>query len=142
MFNFLKQKKAFTLVEMGITIVVIGILTAMAMIQTQGIDESTENAMLEDYLQKLNSGAATYLENTGQSPTSFNQFMAVDHAGLDPENNILVPLLYNQNNIEMCGTTIPAVSTTTLTCDGAGLVKRQATYTLTAGMISINISAK
>ncbi len=54
MFNFLKQKKAFTLVEMGITIVVIGILTAMAMIQTQGIDESTENAMLEDYLQKLN----------------------------------------------------------------------------------------
>jgi prepilin-type N-terminal cleavage/methylation domain-containing protein len=134
--------RAFTLIELTVVIAVMGILTSMAMVQTEGIDDSTENALLEDYLQKLNAGAATYLENTGQMPNAFRQFMAVDRDGLDPNNNILVPLLYNRNNVEMCGTSLPAAGSTTLTCQGAGLVKRKATYTLSAGMVSVVISAK
>jgi prepilin-type N-terminal cleavage/methylation domain-containing protein len=137
-----KPLRAFTLIELTVVIAVMGILTSMAMVQTEGIDDSTENALLEDYLQKLNAGAATYLENTGQMPTAFRQFMAVDRASLNPKNNILVPLLYNRNNVEMCGTSLPTVGSTTLTCQGSGLVKRKATYTLTAGMVSVAISAK
>ncbi len=134
--------RAFTLIEITVVIAVMGILTAMAMVQTEGIDDSTENALLEDYLQKLNAGAATYLENTGQPPTDFRQFMAVNRASLNPNNNILVPLLYNRNNVEMCGTSLPTVGSTTLLCQGLGLTKRKATYTLTAGMVSVVISAK
>lgn len=142
MFLRAKQQKAFTLIEMGIVIAVMGILSAMAMLQTESIDESMENAILEDYLQKLNAGAATYLENQGQHPDDFSQFMAVNQAGLDPDNSIVVPLLYNRNNVEICGNAVPASGSTTLTCNGAGLVRRQATYTLTAGMVSIAISSK
>jgi prepilin-type N-terminal cleavage/methylation domain-containing protein len=134
--------RAFTLIELTVVIAVMGILTAMAMVQTEGIDDSTENALLEDYLQKLNAGAAKYLENTGQSPSDFQQFMAIDRASLNPNNNILVPLLYNRNNVEMCGTSLPAVGSTTLLCQGSGLTKRKATYTLTAGMVSVVILAK
>jgi hypothetical protein len=42
----------------------------------------------------------------------------------------------------MCGTVVPDVGSTILTCNGTGLVKRQATYTLTAGMVSIVIAPK
>ena len=142
MFVIANQYKGFTLIEMGVVIAVIGILSVMAMVQTEGIDDSTENALLEDYLQKLNAGAATYLENTGQEPTDFRQFIAIDRASLDHANNILVPLLYNKDNVEMCGTVRPASGTTTLICNGSGLVKRQATYTLTAGMVSIVTAPK
>jgi prepilin-type N-terminal cleavage/methylation domain-containing protein len=142
MFVIANQYKGFTLIEMGVVIAVIGILSVMAMVQTEGIDDSTENALLEDYLQKLNAGAATYLENTGQEPTDFRQFIAIDRASLDHANNILVPLLYNKDNVEMCGTVVPDVGSTILTCNGTGLVKRQATYTLTAGMVSIVIAPK
>jgi prepilin-type N-terminal cleavage/methylation domain-containing protein len=142
MFLHAPKQKGFTLIEMAVVIAVIGTLTAMAMVQTEGVDKNTEEALLEDYLQKLNAGAATYLENTGQSPNDFSQFMAVNQAGLDPDNNILVPLLYNRDNVEMCGTAVPASGSTILTCNGTGLVKRQAIYTLTAGMISIAIFSK
>ena len=134
--------RAFTLIELAVVIAVIGILSVMAMVQTEGMDESMENALLEDYLQKLNAGAATYLEKTGQEPTDFRQFIAIDRASLDPANNILVPLLYNKDNVEMCGTVRPVSGTTTLICNGSGLVKRKATYTLTAGMVSIVIAPK
>jgi len=142
MFVIANQYKGFTLIEMGVVIAVIGILSVMAMVQTEGMDESMENALLEDYLQKINAGAATYLENTGQEPTDFRQFIAINRASLDPANNILVPLLYNKDNVEMCGTVRPVSGTTTLICNGSGLVKRKATYTLTAGMVSIVIAPK
>ena len=142
MFVIAKQHKGFTLIEMGVVIAVIGILSVMALVQTEGMDESTENALLEDYLQKLNAGAAKYLENTGQEPTDFRQFIAANRTSLDPDNNILVPLLYTQRNVEMCGTVRPASGSKTLICNGSGLVKRKATYTLTAGMVSIVIEPK
>ena len=142
MLGLQKHQRAFTLIEMGIVIAVIGILSSMAMLQTEGMDASTEDALLEDYLQKLNAGAATYLETVGEHPPDFQSFMAVDQAGLDADNGILVPLLYNKNNKPLCGTAVPSLNSLTLTCNGSALLKRKATYILAAGMVSVVIMPK
>jgi type II secretory pathway pseudopilin PulG len=143
MFNKAKQN-AFTLIELGIIIAIIGIMSAVAVTQMMDLTGNAEEAVLQDYLSKLNGGAAQYLVATGKRPTKFDDFVAVNNAALDATAiaaGKTVPLLYNKKGQEMCGA---AVSTTaTFTCTGgvnAGLDKGTATYTLTNGVVTAVIS--
>jgi type II secretory pathway pseudopilin PulG len=138
------KQSAFTLIELGIIIAIIGIMSAVAVTQMMDLTGNAEEAVLQDYLQKLNSGAAQYLVSQGKRPTKFSDFVVKDTTELTPTNTAAgktVPLLYNKNGQEMCGA---AVSTTqTFTCEGgvnAGISNRKAVYTMSNGMITAVIT--
>ena len=124
------KQSAFTLIELGIIIAIIGVMSAVAVTQMMDLTGNAEEALLEDYLQKLNSATAQYVAFKGRSPDDFSEFVAVDSASLDPETGLVIPLLYKKNDTSMplCGTTVP--TTTTLTCAGAELKRRTAVYTM------------
>ena len=139
MLNKAKQS-AFTLIELGIIIAIIGIMSAVAVTQMMDLTGNAEEAVLQDYLQKLNTGAAQYLVSQGKRPTAFDDFVVETTDDLTPTNTALgktVPLLYNKKGEEMCGTSVPTDQT--LTCDPTssdGISNRKAEYTMTNGMIS------
>lgn len=143
MLNKAKQS-AFTLIELGIIIAIIGIMSAVAVTQMMDLTGNAEEAVLQDYLQKLNTGAAQYLVSQGKRPTKFSDFMVQNNAALTPANTALgktVPLLYNKLGLEMCGT-VPS-ATQTFTCEGgvnAGIANRKAVYTMTNGMVTAVIT--
>ena len=138
MLNKAKQS-AFTLIELGIIIAIIGIMSAVAVTQMMDLTGNAEEAVLQDYQQKLNSGAAQYLVSQGKRPTKFSDFVGLNQAALTPANvalGITVPMLYNKKGVAMCGATVP--TTVTMTCaPGAtsGLDKANAVYTLTNGAV-------
>ncbi len=141
MLNKAKQS-AFTLIELGIIIAIIGIMSAVAVTQMMDLTGNAEEAVLQDYLQKLNSGAAQYLVFAGKRPTAFSDFVAVDAASLDPATGLVVPLLYNKKNEAMCTTTVPTNQTLTCTpgSTSPGIANREAVYTMTNGMITAVIT--
>jgi type II secretory pathway pseudopilin PulG len=139
------KQSAFTLIELGIIIAIIGIMSAVAVTQMMDLTGNAEEAVLQDYLQKLNSGAAQYLVSQGKRPTKFSDFVVEDTSELTTANvadGKTVPLLYNKNNEAMCTTTVP--TTQTLTCepdtDSPGISNRKAIYTMSNGMITAVIT--
>ncbi|MCE2929991.1 MAG: hypothetical protein LW809_01205 [Vampirovibrionales bacterium] len=142
MLNKAKQS-AFTLIELGIIIAIIGIMSAVAVTQMMDLTGNAEEAVLQDYLQKLNSGAAQFLVSNGRIPLNFDEFMVVDNAALTPANALLgktVPLLYNKKNEHMCGTALPAANTFTCSPANPGLDKATAVYKLTNGAVTAVIT--
>jgi type II secretory pathway pseudopilin PulG len=143
MLNKAKQS-AFTLIELGIIIAIIGIMSAVAVTQMMDLTGNAEEAVLQDYLQKLNTGAAQYLVSQGKRPTKFSDFMVEETEDLTPDNTAdgkTVPLLYNKRGQEMCGTAVP--TDRTLICDPTtsdGISNREAEYTMTNGMITAVIT--
>jgi type II secretory pathway pseudopilin PulG len=143
MLNKAKQS-AFTLIELGIIIAIVGIMSAVAVTQMMDLTGNAEEAVLQDYLQKLNGAAAQFLVVQGRIPQTFDEFMVVDNSELTPDNAAdgkTVPLLYNKRNEDMCGTALP--TTATLECnptDNPGLDKASATYTLTNGAVTAVIT--
>ena len=131
------KQNAFTLIELGVIIAIIGVMSAVAVTQMMDLTGNAEAAVLEDYLQKLNSGSAQFLAYKGRRPTGFGEFMAATNADLDPDTGLVVPLLYSKSGDEMCGTTAPGDDAETLTCDGEGLANRRAVYTLDNGMVTM-----
>lgn len=143
MLNKAKQS-AFTLIELGIIVAIIGIMSAVAVTQMMDLTGNAEQAVLQDYLSKLNGGAAQYLVATGKRPVNFDDFVGLNNAALTPEaiaNGITVPMLYNKKGQEMCGATVP--TTNVMNCVGgtnAGLDKARARYTMTNGAVTAVIS--
>jgi type II secretory pathway pseudopilin PulG len=139
------KQSAFTLIELGIIIAIIGIMSAVAVTQMMDLTGNAEEAVLQDYLQKLNSGAAQYLVSQGKRPTKFSDFVVATTADLTAPNvadGKTVPLLYNKNNEAMCTSAVP--STQTLTCEpgttSPGISNRKAVYTMSNGMITAVIT--
>jgi len=144
MLNKAKQS-AFTLIELGIIIAIIGIMSAVAVTQMMDLSGNAEEAVLQDYLQKLNSGAAQYLVSQGKRPTRFDDFVVPNTGELTTANAAdgkTVPLLYNKKNEAMCTTTVPTAQT--LTCEpgttSPGISNRKAVYTMANGMITAVIT--
>jgi type II secretory pathway pseudopilin PulG len=137
--QFIKKsrKQAFTLIELAIIIAIIGVMSAVAVTQMMDLSGSAEEALLEDYLQKLNTGVAQFMAANGRMPDNFGEFSATATA-LDADKGITVPLLVSKKGDPICS----ASTSKTLTCNGAGLRARQATYTLANGSIKIVITRK
>ena len=135
------KQSAFTLIELGIIIAIIGVMSAVAVTQMMDLTGNAEEAVFQDYLQKLNGGAAQYLVFAGKRPQKFSDYVEKDTASLDPTTGKVVPLLYNKKGDPMCGTTVPTGQT--LTCEpgtGSGVSNRKAVYTMTNGMITAVIT--
>jgi type II secretory pathway pseudopilin PulG len=132
------KRSAFTLIELAIIIAIIGVMSAVAITQMMDLSGSAEEAVLEDYLQKLNTGVAQFMAANGRRPDGFGEFVAA-LADLDAASGLTVPTLVAKNGQDMCG--VPGAAETALTCAGAGLRARNATYDLTNGTITLTITA-
>lgn len=135
-----KKKKGFTLIELAIIIGIIGIMSAVAVTQFIDLTGNAEEAVLNDYLQKLNTGVASYMAATGHRPDDFEDFVADTPAGLTPGTGKNIALLTNKAGVALCG--VPEEGSTTLTCDESGLRAKQATYTLNSGAITMALTDK
>jgi prepilin-type N-terminal cleavage/methylation domain-containing protein len=135
-----KRNKGFTLIELAIIIAIIGIMSAVAVTQFIDLTGNAEEAVLSDYLQKLNTGVASYMAAQGHIPDDFEDFMAATPADLTPATGKNIALLTNKSGTALC--TMPAAAALTLTCDAAGLRAKKATYTLNAGAITMVLANK
>jgi prepilin-type N-terminal cleavage/methylation domain-containing protein len=127
------KRKAFTLIELAIILAIIGVMSAVAITQMMDLTGSAEEALFEDYLQKLNTGVAQYMVAKGHRPDSFSDFVG---ATLDVSNGVTVPLLVSKSGDPIC----PAPGAGTMNCNGAGVRSRNATFTLTSGTIELQIT--
>ncbi len=66
------KQSAFTIVELLITIVVIGILAAISMVAYSGIQMSAKNVSTEQAVAQYEKALAMYLAKYGQYPTSWS----------------------------------------------------------------------
>ena len=135
-----KRNKGFTLIELAIIIAIIGIMSAVAVTQFIDLTGNAEEAVLSDYLQKLNTGVASYMAAQGRIPDDFEDFMAATPSGLTPATGKNIALLTNKSGTALC--TMPVAASLTLTCDAAGLRAKKATYTLNAGAITMVLANK
>jgi prepilin-type N-terminal cleavage/methylation domain-containing protein len=135
-----KKQKGFTLIELAIIIAIIGIMSAVAVTQFIDLTGNAEEAVLSDYLQKLNTGVASYMAATGHRPDDFEDFMAATPAALTPASGKNIALLTNRAGTALC--TMPAAASLTLTCEQPELRARTAVYTLNAGAITMALSTR
>jgi prepilin-type N-terminal cleavage/methylation domain-containing protein len=135
-----KKQKGFTLIELAIIIGIIGIMSAVAVTQFIDLTGNAEEAVLSDYLQKLNTGVASYMAAKGHIPDKFADFVTDTSAGLAPSTGLNIALLTNKSGTALCSPV--ATANTTLTCDKAALRAKKATYTLNAGAITMVLANK
>ncbi len=85
----LKKQKGFTIVELLIVIVVIGILATLVIVTFSGIQQKGRNSQRQTDINALQSHVEAYYASTGTYPTAamINDaaFRAANMKGLDPE---------------------------------------------------------
>ena len=96
--------------------------------------------MLSDYLQKLNTGIASYMAAKGHIPDKFADFVTDTSADLAPSTGLNIALLTDKSGTALCSPV--ATANTTLTCDTSALRAKKATYTLNAGAITMVLADK
>jgi prepilin-type N-terminal cleavage/methylation domain-containing protein len=133
-----KKQKGFTLIELAIIIAIIGIMSAVAVTQFIDLTGNAEEAVLSDYLQKLNTGVASYMAATGHRPDTFADFVADTPAAMAPGTGRNIALLTNRAGTVLCSPA--ATAATTLTCAQTALRAKTAVYTLNAGAITMALS--
>lgn len=138
--NFIPKQTAFTLIELGIAIAIIGILASAVLTQILDFTGRSEEGVLNNYTSKLNGAIGQFAAANGRIPDGFGEFVVVNTADVDSSNNKLISLLFARNGDPMCGATPPANNDTTLVCDDIGLKRRHATYTLDNGVVTVTIT--
>ena len=133
-----KKQKGFTLIELAIIIAIIGIMSSVAVTQFIDLTGNAEEAVLSDYLQKLNTGVASYMAATGHRPDDFEDFIADTPAALTPASGKNIALLSNKIGTALCA--MPAAGSLTLSCTETALRAKTAVYTLNAGAITMALS--
>jgi prepilin-type N-terminal cleavage/methylation domain-containing protein len=139
-----KKQKGFTLIELAIIIAIVGIMSAVAVTQFIDLTGNAEEAVLSDYLQKLNTGVASYMAATGHRPDSFADFVAATPADITPSSGLNIAALTDKNGNAYCGA-IPSDKAGSLTgyvCAEGALRSKQATYSLNRGAITMTLANK
>ncbi|MFZ1483787.1 MAG: type II secretion system protein [Candidatus Saccharimonadales bacterium] len=89
MVSLAKKNKGFTIVELLIVIVVIGILATLVIVTFTGIQQKGRNAQRQTDINALNGHVEAYYAQTGYYPTVDNvndlDFRRDNMKGLDPE---------------------------------------------------------
>jgi len=67
-----QNELGFTLIELVIAIVLVGILTAVAIVGLSGVTQSGNNSVCKSAVGSVQAAAATYYANTGAYPTTFD----------------------------------------------------------------------
>ena len=85
----LKNKKGFTIVELLIVIVVIGILATLVIVTFTGIQQKARNSQRQTDINALDSHIEAYYAESGNYPTLANlndsTWRGTNMKGLDPE---------------------------------------------------------
>ncbi len=85
----LKKQKGFTIVELLIVIVVIGILATLVIVTFSGIQQKGRNSQRQTDINAVASHVEAYYAETGTYPTAAmindSAFRAAKMKGLDPE---------------------------------------------------------
>jgi prepilin-type N-terminal cleavage/methylation domain-containing protein len=89
MVSLTKKNKGFTIVELLIVIVVIGILATLVIVTFTGIQQKGRNAQRQTDINALNGHVEAYYAQTGYYPTVANlndaTWRSTNTKGLDPE---------------------------------------------------------
>tara|TARA_Y100000588_G_scaffold315738_1_gene344002 strand:+ start:172 stop:627 length:456 start_codon:yes stop_codon:yes gene_type:complete len=87
MFNRIKQKinEGFTLVEILIVVVIIGILAAVAVPVYLGYVEKSRGSEAEIYIDSIFKQAGIFYTNVGRVPTSLDEMKEENLFSLDPK---------------------------------------------------------
>lgn len=117
-----KKEQGFTLIELLIAIVVVGILTAVAIVGIAGLTNKGNDSACAATLDAAQSAAAVhYTNNQGQYPTSFTQM----ETATPPELTVA-------NGVKDTGASL-AGNGWTITIAGGGAVPNTWTAKLTNG---------
>ena len=109
--NYMQERneKGFTLIELLVAIVVVGILTAVAIVGIAGLTDKGSNAACSASIDAAQAAGAVYYANQGHYPTSFDQ-MTVGTP----------PVLTLQNGVSATGTTMKNGTKWSVTLGGGG----------------------
>ncbi len=75
-----KSKKGFTLVEIMIVVVIIGLLTAMAIPAFQGVRERSLKGVMDNDARQISSAAAQYFLESNQASVTVGELVLGDPA--------------------------------------------------------------
>jgi type II secretory pathway pseudopilin PulG len=98
---------AFTLMELALIIAIIGILAAFAVTQSMRMTDGAEEAMLENYYQRLKQGYVHYTVTMGKRPQRFDDFVVSSRIFLDPSIGRTVTILLDKDNMPACWYNLP-----------------------------------
>jgi prepilin-type N-terminal cleavage/methylation domain-containing protein len=89
MFSLKKQSKGFTIVELLIVIVIIGILATLVIVTFTGIQQKARDSQRKTDIGAVNSHVTAYYAETGTYPTlgmlNDSAWVSKHMKGLDPE---------------------------------------------------------
>lgn len=83
-----KNKKGFTLVEIMIVVVIIGLLAAMAVPAFQAVRDNARRTAVENNLRQIASAAQQYMLEEGVLTVDYDTIIAADPPLLNPINPI------------------------------------------------------
>ena len=70
------QTQGFTLIELAVVIAIIAILAAVAVPRMTDLTDQAETTSVTNFRTNLTSAASIYATQTGQIPTSFDDFVS------------------------------------------------------------------
>jgi type II secretory pathway pseudopilin PulG len=126
-------KNGFTLIEVVILTIVLGIITAVALTAVVDLTAPVETATFMNYHDQLTHAATAYKRATGKNLHEFKALMATvpNTSPSHYANQVPIALLRSHSGKPLCD--IPTA--TTLVCADARFKARTAVYTLNAGII-------
>ena len=90
MISLKKRQSGFTIVELLIVIVVIGILATLVIVTFTGIQQKARNSQRQTDVNAINSQLAAFYTEKGYYPTvtdlQTSSFLSANMKGLDPES--------------------------------------------------------
>jgi prepilin-type N-terminal cleavage/methylation domain-containing protein len=93
----MEGEQGFTLIELLIAIVVVGVLTAVAMVGTNSVVDKGETAACETSLDASKAASTMHYANTGNFPSSFTDMTAASPKELDVPPGVTVGATTLQN---------------------------------------------
>lgn len=98
-----KRDKGFTLVEILIAIVVVGILAAVAIVGINSLTDTGADSACKASADAARAASAAYFANNNGYPTSFSDFTSTQSAGTQKEFVVPDEATINATSVEVSG---------------------------------------